>query len=170
MLKNKRHPVILILNILFFFVVILFHYTNAFNLKIYTATPMLVLPLLVAFSLFSSVSKAAAVGLFSGIFMDSVASGSRSFNALILMLIAAFVCVASNNLFNKNIQSAVVLSLICCIFYFVVYWIVFHTFSKELESSLAYLLKYALPSAVYSAAFIFPFYYIYKHFNKIKSE
>ena len=169
-MHKKRHPFILVLNILIFSLTLLCYYTDTFSLSIKGVAPLIVLPLIIAFSFFHSPIRSALTGLICGIVMDSCAAGSYCFNAILLLLIAAFISVASSNLFNKNIQSAAVLSLMVSVFYFILLWIRFHAIGVSLTDSLIYLLKYAFPSAVFSAVFIFPLYYIYKHFYKLTLE
>lgn len=169
-MHKKRHPLILILNILIFFLTLLFYYTDFLSLSIKGISPLLILPLITAFSLFHSPLRSGFVGLICGIFMDSTTTGSLCFNAIALLLIGAFVSVASNNLFNKNIQSAAVLSLIVCALYFIAQWLCFHINNVSLSDALIYLLKYAFPCAVLSSIFIIPYYYIYKHFYKLTLE
>lgn len=164
----KKHPVIFTLNILIFFFSILFYYTNILSINIKGATLLLVLPALTAYSLFHSPLRSGIVGLLCGIFIDSLTVGSFCFNAIALFCIGVFVSVSSSNLFNKNIQSATVLSFIVSAIYFIFKWIVFHTNNVSLTDSFMYLFKYALPSVILTAIFIFPFYYLYKHFNKLQ--
>lgn len=166
----KKHPWILTLNILIFFFSILIHYTDSISISIHGITPLFILPLLTSFSLFHGPLRSTLVGAVCGIFMDACMVGSYCFNAIVLLCISVFVSVASNVLFNKNIQSATVLSLIVSSVYFILQWIFFHTNNVSLTDSFIYLLKYAFPSAVFSAVFIFPFYYLYKHFNKLQME
>lgn len=170
MLEKKSHPGIFFANVFIFFLLIIFHTSELFDISIKTATPLLLLPLLTAFAIFEPVGASAAVGFITGAFLDSVADGSYCFNTLVLMLIGAFVSLFANNLFNKNIFAAAVLSLITCVIYYVLLWISFHLFGRTVYDSLAYLLSYAFPSAVYSAVFIFPFYFLYRHFNRIKTQ
>lgn len=169
MLKLK-HPFITIINILIFFVSMLFYYTGVLPLTIKGITPLLILPILTAFSIFNSPVVSAVAGLLCGVFMDANALDSYCFNAIVLVIIGAFVAVSSNNLFNKNIFSAMVLSLITAALYFILQWAVFETNNTTIEDSLIYLLKYALPSAVYSAVFIIPFYYLYRYFERRKES
>ncbi len=166
----KRHPVIFTLNILIFFFSILFFYTDSLNLSIKGATMLLVIPILTAFSVFHSPIRSAIVGLICGIFMDACMVGSFCFNATVLLCIGALVSVISNNLFNKNVQSATVLSLITSSLYFILKWLFFHTSNVNLSDNLMYLFKYAFPSAIFTAIFIFPFYYLYKHFQKLQMD
>lgn len=166
----KKHPVIFTLNILIFFLSILFFYTDSLSISIKGATVLLVIPILTAYSVFHSPLRSSLVGLICGIFMDACMAGSYCFNAAILLLIGAMVSVISNNLFNKNIQSATVLSLITSSLYFVLQWIFFHTTNVNLTDNFMYLFKYAFPSAIFTAIFIFPFYYLYKHFQKLQMD
>ena len=170
MLEKKSHPGIFFLNVLIFFLLIIFHTSEFINISIKTATPLLLLPMLTAFAIFEPFGVSAAVGFIIGAFLDSVADGSYCFNTLVLMLIGGFVSLFANNLFNKNIFAAAVLSLISCIIYYVLLWFSFHLFGRTVYDSLNYLLGYGFPSAVYSAVFIFPFYYLHRHFNKIKTQ
>ena len=169
-MHKKRHPFILLFNLLIFFFAIIFYYTNIFNFTIKGITPLLVLPILTAFSMFRSPLAGAITGTLCGILMDSNMIDAFCFNAILLLLIGTFVSLCSNNLFNRNIKSAFVLSLISCTLYYVCLWLFFHTGNVSLNDNFIYLLNYALPSALYSSVFIIPFYYIYKHFNKITSE
>lgn len=164
-MRNKKHLITVILNLLIFFLSLFFYYTGMLPIAIKGIAPLLILPILTAFSFFHSPLACALTGLACGVFMDSCALGSYCFNAIVLLLIGTFVSLAASNLFNKNIFSSLVLSLIVCTVYFLLLWLVFHT-DGSINDSLIYLLKYALPSAVYSAVFILPFYYLFRYFNK----
>lgn len=170
MLAKKHHPWIFIANVLIFFTLILIHTSEFIDISIKTATPLLLLPLLTAFSVFAPIGSAAAAGFVSGAFLDSVAGSTYCFNTIVFMLIGVFVSLVANNLFNKNIFAAAVLSLITSGAYYLLLWLCFHCIGASAENSIGYLLRYALPSAVYTAVFIFPFYFLYKYFNKIKQQ
>lgn len=158
------------INILLFFFSVHFYYTGILNLSIRNITPLLVLPLLTSFAIFHHPLSSSFVGLLCGIFMDSCMIGSYCFNAIILLLAGAGVSLMASNLFNKNIKATIVISLIICSVYFILQWLFFHSGNVTFKDSLMYLFNYALPTAVYSAIFVIPFYYLYKHFNKILSE
>ena len=168
MLEKKYSPLIFIVNTAVFFVVIMLHTSEIADLSIKTATPFLLLPLITAFSMFAPMRHSVIAGIISGALIDSVSSRSYCFNTIIFLVIAVFVCVAANNLFNKNIQSAAVLSLITAAIYYILLWICFYSIPGTLEDSLGFLLRYALPSAVYSAVFIFLFYYLYRFLYETK--
>ncbi len=169
-MQNRKHPTITVINILIFFALLLFYYTGILPLTVKGVTPLLILPLLTAYSIYHSPIASALTGAACGIFMDSIALGSYGFNAVVLLILGTLVAIAANNLFNKNIFAATVLSLITCIVYFILQWAFFNTDNVSLNDSLIYLLKYALPTSVYSAVFILPFYYLYRYFDKRLSE
>lgn len=166
MLARKRHPFVFLLNFLIFALAVIFHPAEGY-IAIKTATPMLILPILCAFSVFGSVYTCAVAGFLAGVCFDAVTSGAYCFNTIAFIVLAVAVNLCSNNLFNKNIRSVTLLSLLSAVLYFVLKWIVFYAIGVGIADSLFYLLKYALPSAVYSAIFIFPFFFIYRKFDKI---
>lgn len=169
-MPKKNRGLLIFANTLILFFTILFTVSGVIDISIKNATPLALISLVSAFSIFNSVGKCAAVGFITGACLDSVQVGSYCFNTIIFMVLAVVVFLISNNLFNKNIQSAVALSLIMSVLYFGLKWVFFFAFGSSLQDSMTYLLSYALPSAVYSAAFIFPFYYLYRFFDKLANE
>ena len=168
MLYKKSHPILSVITFLLFFAVIILGSVKELSLTVKGITPFVLLPLLTAYSVFGNVKKAALAGFLAG--ADSVASGTYCFNTIALLLIGAVVCLAANNLFNKNIRAATVLSLFTAVIYFFFHWIFFHAFGSTTQSSLEYLLSYSLPSAIYTSVFIFPFYLIFNFFNKLRNQ
>lgn len=168
--NNVRNRLVVTVNILLFFLVTIFYLSDIADISIGNATPMILLPLLTAFSWFSTTKKAAFTGFLVGGCIDSVAHDSYCFNTITFMLIGVFVCLAANNIFNKNGRAAMVMSLITSVVYFTLNWAFFHAFGTSVEESFAYLLRYAIPSAVYTAVFIIPFYYLYKLLEKYKAQ
>lgn len=168
MTKNVKKALLLAFDIMLFFVVSLLHYSDFLNFKLFGAGTTILIPLLVAFSMNHSPLTSAMAGMLSGIIMDSSAHGTYCFNAILLLLIGTFVSVSSSTLFNKNLPSAVVISLICSTVYYLLQWAIFHTFSEGIANGLSFLLEISLPSAVLTALFIFPFYFLYKYIQKIK--
>lgn len=167
MQTKKRHPWINFISFLLFFLAFIFNYTDIINISIKNAEPLIILPLLTAFSMFGGVGVSAAVGLITGIFMDSCASGAVCFNAAVLMLSAVAVSLLSERLFNRNIRSAVLLCVLVSLVYFLLRWAVFEAFTAGAQDNLTYLLSYAFPSMLYTDIFIFPFYFIYRHFYRL---
>lgn len=160
---NKKYSVkAAVISFLLFFFLFLLHYSDVISISIKTATPIILLPLLCAFSVFSSPAVSAVTGLALGICMDSAASGTLCFNAVVLMLSAMLVSAVSSRLFNRNLRSAAVLSFLLTLVYFVLRWVIFYAFTAGAQDNLTYLLHYAFPSVIYTNVFIFPFYFLYK--------
>ncbi len=170
MISRKKQFWINFLIAALFFVVLIFHISGSVNLSILTATPVLVLPLLTAFSMFSSPARCAIAGFICGAFMDSVMTRSVCFNSIVLLCLGVGMCLTANHLFNKNVKSAFALAAISASVYFVLVWVAFHAFGQGMQSSMTYLLGYAFPSAVYTSVFVFPFYFIFKYLNKVKTQ
>lgn len=167
MIKFNPTTAIKVLTAILFGFVCLFFSIGAIDLSIKNATPFTVLALLTAYALFSSPTRSAVIGLAVGVFLDSTSGGTYCFNSVTLMLIALFVCLTANNIFNKNLKASLVISLLAAVSYFVLYWAVFHIIGCSLRESLTYLFNYGLPSAIYTAVFILPFYYLFKFFQKL---
>lgn len=164
---DKNRIWIKVFNVFIFFMVTIIYCSGAAPLKIGNAVPFTVLPLLVGYSMFSTPGKSAVAGLLCGICVDSVASKVFSFNAIILMLIAAFVCLFANNFFNKNIKSALVISILASVIYFGLNWALFYI-TQDVMDTMAYFMRYALPSAVYTSVLVIPVFYLYRYFDKVK--
>lgn len=169
-MPKKNKWLLIFANILIFLFVILFTISGVVDISIKHATPLILIPLVTAFSIFNSVEKSAFAGLVVGACLDSVQIGAYCFNTIAFLILAVTVYLISNNLFNKNIQSAITLSLIVSLLYFLTKWGIYFTVGLSMEDSATYLLSYALPSAVYSAVFIIPFYYLYRHFEKLENQ
>ena len=166
--KNIKKALLFAFNVMIFFIASLLHYSDFLNFKLLGAGTTILIPLLVAFSMNHSPLTSALAGMLSGIIMDSSASGTYCFNAIILLLLGTFISVSSNTLFNKNLPSAIVISLICSVIYYSMQWAIFHSFSEGATNGLSFLLEISLPSAILTALFIFPFYFLYKYIEKIK--
>ena len=89
--------------------------------------------------------------------------------AIALLIIGTAACLAANRLFNKNIRATVVLSLLVAVIYFFAQWITFNSIGHSAKEGLEYLFRYSLPSAIYTSVFVIPFYFIFKHFDKLKN-
>jgi len=169
-MPKKNKGLLISANILLFFFVIIFTVSGVVNISIKNATPLVLIPLVCAFSIFNSVGKSATAGFVVGACLDSMQVGTYCFNTIAFLLMAVLVYLIANNLFNKNIQSAVTLSLIMSLMYFGAKWLIFFFFGLSAKDSMTYLLSYAFPSAMYSAVFIFPLFYLYRYFDTLSNE
>lgn len=169
-MPKKNKWLLFFANILIFFFVIIFTISGNINITIKHATPLILIPLITAFAFFNSVGKSVFASIIAGACLDSIQIDSYCFNTIAFLILGVLVYLISNNLFNKNFQSAVTLCLIVSLLYFIAKWGIYFTVGLTMKDSSTYLLSYALPSAVYTTAFIFPFYYLYKYFDKLKNQ
>lgn len=167
---KKRHPWINLTSFLLFFLLFIIHYTDIIDLSVKNARPLIILPLLTAFAMFNKTSVSAAAGFLIGACMDSAAAGAVCFNSALLMLAAAFISALSERLFNRNIRSALLLCVLLSLVYYLLRWVCFYAFSSGAVGNLTYLLSYAFPSMLYTDLFIFPFYFLYKYFYRLRKE
>ena len=168
MVYHKNSFLLPLINAVLFVALVLIHYNGAFTIKIWQATPMLPLALLVAISMFSTEFTAALSGLAVGIFMDSAASTPQGFNAIIFLCLGLAVSLIVKHLFNNNVFSSCALCLLAAAAYFILRWLFCFAFSLSFSESLSYLLQIAFPSVIYTAIFIIPFYYLERYlFSKL---
>ncbi len=159
--EKKRLRWIRAFSFLLFFLLFILHYTDLLSLRIRGVSPLSLLPLLTAFAMFETLPAAAVSGLLVGICMDGAAD-TLCFHAVFLLLAASLVSVLSNNLFNKNIRAAAVLTLFLSFSYFFLRWLLFYAFTAGMRDNLSYLLYFAFPSILYTELFILPFYFLYR--------
>ena len=166
MTAKKGKLVFSIINICVFFLLFFLHYCNFFSIKIVNANPFVPLAFLIAISMFCSESTAFFAGLTFGIIVDTDAATHFGFNSITFMIIGLATAFTVHYLFNNNIRSCIMLSLICCSFYFIVRWLVFYAFTAGFGYSLNYLLTITLPSIAYTTVFVIPFYFFEKFLRK----
>lgn len=153
-------------NLLVFSVLFIGHYCFGDLFAIGASKPIAFLAMFTAFSMFHDELPCALTGLAVGICMDGVTGETVCFNSIILILIGVTTSLISKHLFNRNIRSAFVLSLLGNLVYFGTRWLIFYAFDSTVISAFTYLLDYAIPSAVYTAVFIIPFFYLERTFYK----
>ena len=167
-MKTINRPLLTaLINSVLFAVLLLFHYSGR-TLKIGNANPFAALALLVAVIMFASELTSVISGTILGIIIDSVAITPIGFNTITLMIISLAASLISHYLFNRNLKSALVLSLVCAAAYFGARWLVTFAFGNDIAGSFSYLFSYGAMSAVYTSLFIIPFFYLEKRlFSKI---
>ena len=167
MTKNRSGQLSAIINVVIFAVLLLLHFCEAFRITALRANPVTVIPMLVAFSFFNEEWVSTLTGMTVGFFMDSSAARFSIFHTIVLALIGLFATLIVRYLFNNNVKSAIMLSLIATLFYFVLRCIFFHIIGGNIKDSLFYLMYYAFPSVIYTNLFIIPFYYLQKKLHSI---
>ena len=165
MKKKKKLLLLNLLNFGIIFVLFLLRYSGVLILKIGQAAPVIILPLIVAIAIFFGELSGFTAGLFAGILMDTQVVGSSCFNVFALMLLGLISGLCSTYLLNKNLKSALCLSLCTSFIYFLFRYLVLFVF-KGITFSFDYVISYFLPSVIYTSIFILPCYYFEKFLSK----
>ena len=158
---EKRSVKTAVISFFLFSLPFLLHYSDVISISIKTATPIILLPLLCAFSMFSTPAVSAATGLVLGICMDSAASGTLCFNAVLLMLSAALISAFSSRLFNRNLRSAALLSFLLTLIYFILRWLIFYAFTVGAQDNLTYLFALCIPESLFIPIYLFFLFIFY---------
>lgn len=165
-MKTKKHsPVFFVFVSLSAIILYLLDSTGIMTLKIGTAHPILLIPLLVAVSMTAREWIGLVFGAFFGILLDVSAADGFCFNLMIMLCIGTACGLLCSYVMNEHIYSAVVLSVCSALFYFLAKWLRFYVIGSK-GDTLNYLITYSLPSAAYTALFILPFYYFVKSVSK----
>lgn len=158
-----------LIELLLFAVLFVLHYTDLLKITVLHASPMLLLPFLAALAMFLEELPAALAGAAGGIFADSVSGGGFCFHTLFFFLTCFTISLLVHYLLNNNFRTAIMLSLLTAIAYYLLRWLAFHAFTGA-DNSIDYLMQYALPSALYTAVFFLPFYFLQRLIHRFRSK
>ena len=162
--NQKKHPITLYFGIAFFyFILFLITRIPGLSLKINNSTPFLLLPALIAGTIFFKEWFGFIGGIFLGLLQDSVQI-TGCFNLIALMLLGAIAGIAAAHFLNQNIRATVALTFVISLIYFLLKWFIF-IFLKSKEDAFIYLIEISLPSVLYTTVFAVPFYFLFKWVN-----
>lgn len=136
-------------------------YSGIAIFKIGNAVPVILLPLIVAISMFKNSNSSIMFALLTGALMDSTASDSSCFNTIFFVLAAAGCNLLFNRFLNRNIKAAAYMSFLVSLVYFFLKYMIFFVFQGT-SVNYDYFMLYLIPSVVYTAVFIIPFYFLEK--------
>ena len=139
--------------------------TEILTLKIGTAHPILLIPLLISVSMAAREWVGLVFGGLIGILLDITAADTYCFNLVAFALIGCVCGLLCSYFVNDNIYSALVLSVCSSLAYFTVKWLVFFVFDGNADA-LQFFVNHSLLSAIYTSLFIVPFYYAIHFISK----
>ena len=166
MKKNYRKAIAFFVNAMLLITLFVLRYSGLITLTIGQATPITLIPFVVAIALFWGEWLGASAGFFAGALMDSAVNGSSCFNTLTLMLLGLICGVLSSYYVNKNIRSAACLSLGASFVYLFARLTFFYSFNSVATGS-EYYSNYFIPTVFYTAVFILPFYFLEKKLKEL---
>ena len=153
------------INILLIILLAVLRYSGVATFKIGEAVPIILLPLIIAVSMFYTDNASLLAALLTGAFMDSLSADSSWYNT-IFFVVAATVCnFLSNRFLNRNLKAAAYLTLIVSLIYFFLRYLIFFVFGG-VSVNYDYFVLYLIPSVVYTAVFIIPFYFLEKKLSE----
>lgn len=159
-MTEKRQKILAnVVNFSLIFVIFIFRYSGLFVLNLGEVTSIMLIPLIVAISMFFGEFSGFIAGLVSGILLDTQVVGSSCFNIFALMLLGLLSGLFSTYLLNKNLKSAICLCLGATFLYFLARYLFLFAFQGS-PLNFNYFISHIIPSVVYTSIFIIPFYYI----------
>ncbi len=157
--KNKKRFINAYLNLFLILSLFMLRTSGLLTLNIGQISPIILLPLVVAISMFFGEWYGAAAGFLVGLLMDTTTLGSSIFNTICIMLIGLVCGVAANFYLNKNIKSALALSSCASFCYYLLKFLFLYVLAQNKVDGQLFA-NYLLPSVFYTALFIIPFYFL----------
>ena len=136
-----------------------FQHTGGAIPTVFGAKAMILIPAVVAVSMFQKSMSGLVFGAFAGILWDFATVRGDGFFSVMLALTGYLTCVLMTYYLRNNIYSATIISFAANIIVNTCYWFIF-IFLKGYDDSVQLLLDFYLPSAVYSSLFILLYYFI----------
>lgn len=137
--------------------------------ELFSAKAMLIIPALVAVSMFEKSMAGLFFGAVSGILWDFASAKGDGFFSVLLAATGYLICVLLTYFMRNNIYSAVIINTVCCVAVNVIYWLWF-IFAKGYEGAFSVLFSFYLPSALFTSLFIFIYYYLVSFVVKITTK
>ena len=159
-MKIKLKTIISVaVNISIIFLLVVFRYSGIASFRLGEAVPMVLLPVIIAISMFFGDNASILSALLAGVLLDSMSADSSWFNTIFFVLAAAVCNFLCNRFLNRNLKAALTLTAIVSLIYFFLKYLIFFTFAG-VTVNYDYFVLYLLPSVVYTALFIIPFYFL----------
>ena len=159
MTEKRQKALVNAVNFALIGVIFIFRYSGLLVLRLGEATSIMLIPLIVAISIFFGEFSGFMAGLVSGILLDTQVVGSSCFNLFALMLLGLLSGLFSTYLLNKNLKSAICLCLGATFLYFLSRYLFLFAFMGS-ALNFDYFISYLIPSVIYTSIFIIPFYYL----------
>jgi hypothetical protein len=127
---------------------------------VFTARAFLLIPLIIAISMFEREIVSAFLGVLTGLLWD-LFTGIDGYNVLVIMLLSAVCSILISRLMRNNIVTAVVLGISGLAIYMFLYIMIYIVLDGG-GFPLSQIFRFYLPSFVFTSAFIPIYYYLIK--------
>lgn len=135
--------------------------TNGLFPKIYNASAMLIIPLVICISMFEREMISMLMGLAAGLIWDFYSARMDGFYSLLLVMTGFFCSYLIRRYMRNNIVTAIFYTAICSLGCVLAYWLFFVTAGGMQGAGHLLLVKY-LPSALYTVVLTPIYYYFIK--------
>lgn len=135
--------------------------TNGLFPRIYNASAMLIIPLVICISMFEREITSMALGLAAGLIWDFYSTRMDGFYSVLLVLTGFFCSYLIRRYMRNNIVTALVYTGLCSLVCVGAYWIFFAVAGGAQGAGMLLINKY-LPSALYTAVLTPVYYYFIK--------
>ncbi len=147
-----------------YFVIYIISRIPGLSLTVFGITPILLIPALIAGTMFFKETFSCVAGFYVGVLLDSVAP-TGFFHTAVFTLLGTVAGILATHLLNKNIRAAALLTLGTSFIYYLSKWFFYICLGNE-PMKLKYLLEISLPSCIYTALYIIPFFYLFRFIYK----
>lgn len=121
--------------------------------EIFGARPVIVIPAVLAISMYEPPISSMAFGIFGGLLIDFAAGGALGFHALFLAIICYVLAAMCRELIQANLLTMLLAGLICVGLMIVLQWAFFYLSAGFSAPGYAFLHHY-LPRFVYTYLFV----------------
>lgn len=161
MKSSKKRFTIIYVNLFLILFLYILRASGLLLLQIGNISPIILLPLVISIAMFFGELSGAVSGFVVGLLMDTTSVGSSVFGCLSIMIIGLLCGIAAKFYLNKNIKSALALSVVSSFIYYLVKFLCLGLFSgKGVDGQ--YFANFLLPAVFYTSVFIIPFYFLQK--------
>lgn len=134
-----------------------FQHTQGAIVSVSGAKAFILIPMVVAVSMFNKSMAGLVFGVFAGVLWDFAAVRGDGFFSVALALTGYVTCLLMTYYMRNNIYSAMIISFGANLVINTAYWLIF-ILAKGYEGAAELFFRFYLPSAVYGAAFILVYY------------
>lgn len=162
--KSRDYLHYTVLGILFLLMFVL-QYTKGALPTVFGARPLLLVSGVICASMFLREWTGAMFGLFAGIFIDSVVTGSICFYAIVLMLVGCASGLTITYYLNNNLGTAMIMNAAGLLLFVTLDWLFFYCIPGQ-AGAVYYFVRYSLGNWVYTFIVSVPLYLLIRRLLK----
>jgi rod shape-determining protein MreD len=127
--------------------------------------PLLIIPCVIAISMFEGETPGAVFGILGGLIWDIESGRAFGYNALFLMIMCIAAALLIQNLFRNTIASAFIFCICAVALHEFITWFFFIYLTGDERFVFAFL-RIILPTAAYTVIFVLPIYFLVRRVSR----